>query len=115
MWKHRYAHSYLQLDDKAVELPLSARVTSLVIPADGPRYVAPSSVLSLLRTHRRVEIAAIMLNDNERKRPVLRTSLRIGFSRTLQSISCEYLSTLNLEYRCEDPSDQRFANADVST
>lgn len=44
---------------------------------------------------------------------MMHSELRTDFARSLQAISCTTLSTLDLSYRYEDPTDQRFVNADV--
>lgn len=96
-----------------LDIPVIAGVKTFSLSGDGPRYVAPCSALTLLRCHPRVEVSTLNLDDNERKRPELRAQLRTDFARDLLITLCPGLRHLNLSYRCEDPSDQRFANADV--
>jgi hypothetical protein len=112
VWKHRSEHSYLQIDDQ-MDLAASERVTTFVVSADGPRYVAPATVLTLLKSHPKLQSLLLNLQDNERKSPKLRTQLRTDFARRLRDIRYADLTYLKLSYRYEEPSDQRFVNADV--
>lgn len=54
-----------------------------------------------------------MIGGNETKTPELRAQLRADFARDPSNTVCPALRRLDLSYRYEDPSDQRFANADV--
>lgn len=112
IWERRYAQSLLQLQ-VPVDVPPTSGVKIFSPSGDGPRYVTPSSALTLLRCHPRVEVLILNLDDNERKRPGLRVQLRTDFARDLSITLCPALRRLNLSYRYEDPSDQRFANQDV--
>jgi hypothetical protein len=112
VWNNRYEHSYLQLDEQT-ELATSKKVTNFMVDADGPRYVAPATALNLLKSHSNVQVLSLDLQDNERKSPDLRIQLRTDFACRLRDIRCTTLTHLNLSYRYEEPSDQRFVNADV--
>ena len=111
-WKHRYEHSYLNLDEK-MDLPALGRVTTFIVSANGPRYIAPATVITLLKSHPQVQSLPLGLQDNERKSPELRIQLRTDFARRLQDVRCSDLTYLDLGYRYEEPCDQRFVNADV--
>jgi hypothetical protein len=108
----RYAHSHLNLAHLS-DAPLLDRVTTFGVVGDGPRYIAPSSTFALLRCHARVETLELVLDDNERRYPELRAKLRTDFAHGLSTTQCSALKRLELDYRCEDPADQRFSNADV--
>jgi hypothetical protein len=108
----RYAHSHLNLAHLS-EAPLLDRVTTFGLVGDGPRYIAPSSTFALLRCHARVETLELVLDDNERQYPELRAKLRTDFAHGLSTTRCSAMKRLELDYRCEDPADQRFSNADV--
>jgi hypothetical protein len=112
VWSNRYEHSYLQLDEQT-ELATSKRVTNFMVDADGPRYVAPATAITILKSHSNVRVLSLDLQDNERKSPDLRIQLRTDFARRLRDIRYTTLTHLNLSYRYEEPSDQRFVNADV--
>lgn len=112
IWERRYAQSLLQLQ-VPVDVPPISGVKTFSLSGDGPRYVTPSSALALLRCHPRVEVLTLNVDDNERKRPELRVQLRTDFASDLSITLCPALRCLNLSYRYEDPSDQRFANQDV--
>jgi hypothetical protein len=99
-----------------MDVPPISGVKIFSLSGDGPRYVTPSSALTLLRCHSRVEVLIINLDNNERKRPELRVQLRTDFALDLSTTLCPALQRLNLSYRYEDHSDhsdQRFANEDV--
>jgi len=113
IWERRYAQSLLELHTH-LNIPPIAGVKTFSLSGDGPRYVTPCSALSLLRCHPRVEVLTLNLDDNERKRPELRVQHRTDFARDLSITLCPALRRLNLSYRYEDPSDQRFDNADVT-
>jgi hypothetical protein len=112
IWERRYAQSLLELQ-VPLDLPPVAGVTTFSLFGDGPRYATPYSALTLLRCHPQVEVLTLNLDDNERKRPELRVQLRKDFARDLSIILCPALRRLDLSYRYEDSSDQRFVNADV--
>jgi len=112
IWERRYAQSLLQLQ-VPLDIPPISAVKSFSVSGDGPRYVTPSSALTLLGCHPRVEVLTLNVDDNERKRPELRVQLRADFACDLSITLCPALRRLNLSYRYEDPSDQRFDNADV--
>jgi hypothetical protein len=108
----RYAHSHLNLAHLS-DAPLLNRVTTFGVVGDGPRYVTPCSTFALLRCHPRVETLELVLDDNERRYPELRAKLRTDFAHDLSTTQCSAMKRLELYYRCEDPADQRFSNADV--
>jgi hypothetical protein len=112
IWQRRYAQSLLSIQG-SLDLPLLDRVTTSSMPGDYQRYVYPRSGLTLVRSHSRVETLALRLNDDERTRPELRKQLRSDFARDISITQCSALRQLILSYRYVDPSDQRFANADV--
>lgn len=112
IWERRYAHSLLELQMPSYIHPI-AGIATFSMSGDGPRYVTPCSALTLLRCHPRVETLILNLDDNERRRPELRAQLRTDFARDLLTTLYPALRRLDLSYRYEEPSDQRFVNADV--
>jgi hypothetical protein len=108
----RYAHSHLNLAHLS-EAPLLDRVTTFSAVGDGPRYITPSSTIALLRCHPLVERLELVLDDNQRRYPELRAQLRTDFAHDLLTTQCSAVKRFELDYRCEDPADQRFSNADV--
>jgi hypothetical protein len=110
--ERRYVQSLLELQMPLDSPPLAA-VRTFTLSGDGPRYITPCSALTLLKRHPRVEVLTLNLDDNERRRPELRAQLRTDFARDLLLTSCPALRRLDLSYRYEDPSDQRFVNMDV--
>jgi hypothetical protein len=112
IWERRYVQSLLELQ-MPLNLPPLAGVRTFSLSGDGPRYVTPCSALTLLKCHPQVEVLTLNLDDNERRRPELRAQLRADFARDLLLTSCPALRHLDVSYRYEDPSDQRFVNMDV--
>lgn len=112
IWERRYVRSLLELQ-VPLDLPPITGVRTSSLSGDGPRYVTPSSALALLRCHPQVEVLTLSLDDNERRKHELRARLRADFAQDLLNTLCPALRRLNLSYRYEDPSDQRFVNANV--
>jgi hypothetical protein len=108
----RYAHSHLNLAHLS-DAPLLDRVTTFGVVGDGPRYDTPCSTFVLLRCHPQVETLELVLDDNDRRYPELRAKLRTDFAHDLSTTQCSAMKRLELDYRCEEPADQRFSNADV--
>jgi hypothetical protein len=79
----------------------------------GPVYVALGSILTLLKSHPKVEEIWLTVGDEERKPPGLRTQLRMDFARRLRHVPFLALTKLYLGYGHQEPLDQRFVNADV--
>jgi hypothetical protein len=105
-----------QPDQQANNEALTATTSTLYAALRGCSKLSSVTVnvaLTLLRCHPQVEVLALNLDDNERKRPELRVQLREDFARDLSTTLCPALRRLDLSYRYEDPSDQRFVNADV--
>lgn len=112
IWERCYVQSLLELQ-MPLDLPPLAAVRTFSLSGDGPRYITPCSALTLLKRHPRVEVLTLNLDDNERRRPELRAQLRTDFAHDLLLTSCPALRRLDLSYRYEDSSDQRFVNMDV--
>jgi hypothetical protein len=112
MFDGRFAHSYVcfNLSD---DTPAVKRVTRLVAHGDGPRYVSPSSMFTLLKKLPCVNDLALSLYDKERKLPELRKRLRIDFAKALCTGQSDVLETLSLDYQHRGPIDERFTNFDV--
>jgi hypothetical protein len=112
LFNQRFAHCYIcfNLSD---EIPTVKRVTRFVAHGDGPRYVSPASMFTLLRKLPCVNDLTLSLYDMERKSPELRKQLRIDFAKALGSGQSGVLNKLELDYKHETPIDQRFMSADV--
>lgn len=112
LFDERFAHSYIcpELSD---DLPAVKRVTQFVVHGDGPRFVAPSSIFSLLKILPCVDDLTLSLYDEERKSPDLRKQLRVDFARALLVGQSGIINKVPLDYRHQGPSDHRFTNADM--
>jgi hypothetical protein len=102
-----WRHSRLQFGGRTYLNP-SDRVTRFVCFADGQAYVAPASILNLLKSLPKVEEVTIDIEDDKMRVPGLWIELRTDFARRLRRVHLPALTRLCLTYRYDAPLDQRF-------
>jgi hypothetical protein len=101
-----WRHSRLQFGGRTF-LNASDRVTRFVCFADGQAYIAPASILNLLKSLPKVEEVTLDMQDKMDVRS-LWTELRTDFARRLRRLHLPALTRLCVTYRYEAPLDERF-------
>ena len=83
-------------------------VTRFTCFADGEAYVAPASMMNLLKSLPKVKEVTINMEDDKMRVPGLWIELRAEFARSLRRVHLPDLTNLHLIYPYEEPLDQRF-------
>jgi hypothetical protein len=100
-------HSCLRFGGRTC-LEDSNSVTRFTCFADGQAYIAPGSMMNLLKSLPKVKEVTINMEDNKMRIPGLWTELRADFARSLRRVHLPDLTNLHLIYPYEEPLDHRF-------